>query len=125
MLTTSTPVGTNQESPKLDDTSFTKQMQFDITRMKSLFVEYFTKLSSETVGWVAIVLMHCATIPSIITLILGISDRLPPLDVVMFIWTGLTLFFIRALINKDMLNIITIGAGFIVQACLLGFLIFK
>lgn len=100
-------------------------MQFDITRMKSLFVEYFTKLSSETVGWVAIVLMHCATIPSIITLILGISDRLPPLDVVMFIWTGLTLFFIRALINKDMLNIITIGAGFIVQACLLGFLIFK
>lgn len=93
--------------------------------MKNFFVEHMAKVSSETIGWVAIVLMHCATIPSVLALILGISDRLPSLDVVAFIWLGLVLFFIRALITKDMLNIITIGVGFIVQASLLGFLIFK
>jgi hypothetical protein len=93
--------------------------------VKDFFTENIAKVSSETIGWVAIVLMHCATIPSVLALILGISDRLPSLDVVAFIWFGLVLFFIRALINKDMLNIITIGVGFIVQASLLGFLIFK
>jgi hypothetical protein len=55
----------------------------------------------------------------------GISDRLPSIDVVLFLWSGLVLLFIRALVNKDMLNIITIGTGFIVHAGLLGLLVFR
>ena len=70
-------------------------------------------------------LMHCATIPPVVGLILGISDRLPAVDVVMFVWAGLVLLFLRALVLKDMLNIITIGGGFVVQAALLGLLVFK
>jgi len=55
----------------------------------------------------------------------GISDKLPSVDVVLFLWAGLVLLFIKALVNKDMLNIITIGVGFIIQAGLLGLLVFK
>jgi len=53
------------------------------------------------------------------------SDKLPSLDVVMFAWGGLLLLFIRALIVRDMLHIITIGLGFFIQAFLLGLVVFK
>lgn len=126
MQTTSTQDGTNQESPKSDDTSSTKNVtMFDLEKIKQFFVDNVAKVSSETIGWLAVVFMHAATIPSILALIFGISDRLPSIDVVAFLWTGLLLLFVRALINRDMLNIITIGVGFIIQAGLLGFLVFK
>lgn len=93
--------------------------------MKDFIQRHATRVSSETVGWLAVVFVHCATVPSLLGLILGVSDRLPSLDVVLFIWTGLLLMFFRALIMKDVLITITIGVGFIIQAGLLGFLVFK
>ena len=83
------------------------------------------KLSADTIGWLAVLFLHGATIPPAVGLLLGISDRLPSIDVVLFVWVGLVLLFFRALVLKDMLNIITIGGGFIVQAALLGLLVFK
>jgi hypothetical protein len=93
--------------------------------MKKTAAEKISHLSSEGIGWLAVVLIHCATIPSLLSLIFAVSDKLPSLDVVMFAWGGLLLFFLKALINKDMLNIITIGVGFFVQAFLLGLVVFK
>ena len=93
--------------------------------IRRFFTQHIRTLSAESFGWMAILLMHGATIPSILGLIFSISDRLPPLDVIGFIWAGLVLFFIKALINKDTLNIMTIGIGFMIQAGLLGFIVFK
>lgn len=87
--------------------------------------EHLNNISSETVGWLAVLFIHCATIPSILGLLLGVSDKLPSIDVVMFLWISLMLLFIKALINKDTLNIVTISVGFMVQASLLGLLVFK
>ena len=98
---------------------------FDVEDVKVFFKDSATKLSSETLNWLAVLFIHCATIPSLLALLIGASDRLPSVDVVLFIWTGLFLMFIRSLIVKDMLNAITIGVGFMVQAGLLGFLVFK
>jgi hypothetical protein len=55
----------------------------------------------------------------------GLSDRTPGLDVILFVWCGLTLLFARAVVLKDMLNVITIGTGFIVQAVLMAMILFK
>lgn len=96
-----------------------------VQMMKSFFQEKFSHLSAEGIGWLAIVLVHCATIPSVLSLILGMSDKLPSLDVVMFAWGGLLLMFIKSLIAKDTLNVITIGFGFFVQAFLLALVVFK
>ena len=96
-----------------------------VDSVKASLSDKLSHLSSEGVGWLAVVLIHCATIPSLLSLIFAISDRLPSLDVVMFAWTGLLLFFVKALITKDMLNIITIGVGFFVQAFLLALVVFK
>jgi len=55
----------------------------------------------------------------------GLSDKMPPVDLIMFIWAGLSLLFVRAVILKDMLHIVTIGAGFIIHASLLALILFK
>lgn len=120
------PNGTKKGLFKLADTSSIKtKMLENLNTIKSAIAAHIRSLSADTVGWLAVIFMHAATIPSIIGLMLGVSDRLPSMDVVAFLWTGLVLMFARALILKDMLNIVTIGIGFIVQAGLLGFLVFK
>lgn len=89
------------------------------------FTENFSKVSAETLGWLAPVVIHCATIPTLLALLTGLSDRTPPIDVILFIWSGLVLLFGRAIILKDMFNVITIGAGFIVQSVIMALILFK
>ena len=83
------------------------------------------KVSADTMGWVAVILMHAATIPSLMALLTGLSDRTPGLDIVLFIWAGLLLLFGRAVVLKDILNIITISVGFIIQAVIMAVILFK
>ena len=101
--------------------------KFDLILMacKKFISEKFSHLSAEAVGWLAIVFVHCATIPSVLSLMIGLSDKLPSLDVVLFLWSGLLLMFIKSLIQRDMLLIITIGLGFFIQAFLLALVVFK
>jgi hypothetical protein len=40
-------------------------------------------------------------------------------------WTGLVLLFARAVVLKDMLNIVTVGVGFITQAVIMAMILFK
>ena len=82
-------------------------------------------VSAEAVGWLAVVLLHLATIPTMIALLTGLTEKLPPVDMVLFSWVGLFCFFLKATIQKDLLNIVTIGFGFFVQAALLALIIFK
>ena len=82
-------------------------------------------LSADTLGWLAAIVLHCATLPSFLALMTGLSDRTPGLDMILFLWGGLVLLFLRAVVLKDMLNIITIGVGFMVQAALMALILFK
>jgi hypothetical protein len=87
--------------------------------------QHLPKVSADTLGWLSVVLIHCATIPTLLALLTGLSDTVPNLDIVMFMWAGLVLLFFRAVVLKDMLNIITIGLGFIVQAVIMAMILFK
>lgn len=98
---------------------------FDVKNLREFVVFSLPKISTDTIGWFAILFFHCSTIPSLLGLLFGTSDRLPSIDVVLFVWTGLVLLFVRALIVKDMLNVITIGFGFMIQAALMGLLVFR
>ena len=93
--------------------------------VRNFFKEYLTHISAETLGWLAIILFNCTLIPTLLALMTGLSDRTPSLDVVGFVWAGLVLLFFRAIVLKDMLNIITIGVGFMVQAVLMALILFK
>jgi hypothetical protein len=87
--------------------------------------EHAPQVSAETMGWVAVILMHLATIPTLLAVLTGLTEKMPPVDLVLFAWAGLFCFFIKAAIQKDFLNIVTIGFGFFVQAGLMAMIIFK
>lgn len=97
----------------------------NVADIKNAVLNNFKDVSSDTVGWLAVLFVHCATIPPILGLLFGVSDKLPSIDVVLFLWTGLVLMFIRALLNKDTLNIVTISVGFMIQSALMGLLVFR
>lgn len=82
-------------------------------------------VSAETMGWAAVILLHLATIPTMVAILTGLTEKMPPVDMVLFSWVGLLCFFIKAVIQKDLLNIVTIGLGFFVQASLLALIVFK
>lgn len=104
-----------------------KQINFDGFKawVQTWFQEHFAKLSADTMGWIAAILIHLSTIPTLIATAAGLSDRMPPVDMVLFMWAALLLMFVRATILKDSLNIVTIGLGFAVQAVLMALMIFK
>lgn len=93
------------------------------------FVEFvsvrFNKISADTLGWMANIALHSATIPSFLALMTGITDKVPSVDVVLMLWAALGLLFFRAVLIKDLLNIVTIGIGFMIQAMVLIIIFFK
>ena len=100
-------------------------MKFDIDTARDFITNTLARISADTLGWLAAILLHAATIPTMLALMTGLSDRPPSLDLVLFIWSALVLMFLRAIVLKDNLNIITIGLGFIVQAVMMALVLFK
>ena len=98
---------------------------FDIATFKEFVGSKISTVSAETFGWLAIILLHSATIPSLLAVMSGLTDKLPSVDLVLLVWTGLALLFIKAAVQKDMLNVVTIGFGFMVQAGLMSLIFFK
>ena len=103
--------------------------QIDFNKVKKqvvdFFVNHFHKISADTLGWMAAIFLHLATIPSLLALLTGLTDSTPNIDVVMFLWAGLILLFCRAVILRDLLNIVTIAMGFVGQAVLMALILFK
>lgn len=93
--------------------------------IKILIQNKSKSFSSETLGWVAILFLHGATIPGMLAMMSGITDEPPPVDIVMMVWAGLLLLFTKAAIQKDMLNLVTIGVGFLIQALMLILIFYK
>lgn len=96
-----------------------------LNALRTWLEQHWPKVSAETLGWLAVIIIHSATIPTLFALLTGLSDTVPNLDIVLFVWAGLSLLFARAVVQKDMLNIVTIGAGFIVQAVIMAMILFK
>lgn len=100
-------------------------MDFDIEKVSKFVREKFAHVSAETLGWLAVIAVHAATIPSLLAVMTGLTDKMPGADLILLAWTGLTLLFVKAAVQKDMLNIITIGVGFIIQSVLMVLIFFK
>lgn len=113
-----TQVIINQVKSKIHDL-------FDLDLLVKNIKTHAPQVSAETMGWVAVILMHLATIPTLLAVLTGLTEKMPPVDLVLFAWAGLFCFFIKAAIQKDFLNIVTIGFGFFVQAGLMAMIIFK
>jgi hypothetical protein len=82
-------------------------------------------LSAHTLGWITIILLHFSAVPTLLALILAQSDKLPPYDLMIFVWAALTTLFFKSLIEKNFLYVSTICLGFIGQVVMLGMIVFK
>jgi len=79
----------------------------------------------EFLGWVGMLLIHGATVPTSLSVILGYSDKLPPLNMVLLVWGGLMLFLVRAVARRDILYIVSNAIGFFLNSVLLALIVFK
>ena len=107
---------------------FSEMFELIITKCESFKVDILYKiksLSADTIGWIAILCLHSVTIPSMIALMLGVTDNVPPVDMVIILWAALGLFFLKSIIKRDILNLITIGLGFMGHAMLMALIFFK
>lgn len=130
MQTTSHQSGNENESLKLENTSSTKVDWLNrFSNIKACISHFIDKKlrpsTAESIGWIGIVLLHSALIPTYLAIMSGLSDKMPPIDLVLFIWGAMITFFIRAAILKDTVNILTIGVGFIVNSIFLALILFK
>jgi hypothetical protein len=100
-------------------------IEFNLNSMKSFITEKFSHISAETLGWIAVLVLHSSTIPSLLAVMAGLTDRLPGVDLVLLVWGGLALLFLKAAVQKDMLNLVTIGFGFFIQAVMMALIFFK
>ena len=91
----------------------------------NFFREKFANITAETMGWLAVIILHAATIPSLLAVMAGLTDKMPSVDIVLLVWGGLSLLYAKAIVQKDMLNIVTIGIGFIAQSVLMVLIFFK
>ena len=99
--------------------------QDSVKEFVTQIIQSIKAVSAEAIAWTAIVLLHLSTVPSILAMMSGYSTDLPPADLVLMIWIALILFLLRAAIKRDVLQMLTVGIGFAVQAAMLVLLFFK
>ena len=87
--------------------------------------EHLGRISAHTLGWITIILLHFASIPTLIAVLMAQSDRLPPVDLMVFVWSALITLFFKSLIERTFLYIATICLGFSAQTLIMGLILFK
>lgn len=97
----------------------------DARKIADWIAAHVAPVSAETFAWLAVVLFHSATIPTLLAVLTGLSDRMPTVDLVLLTWAGLGALFIQAAIQKNMLQLISISVGFMLQASLMALIFFK
>jgi hypothetical protein len=87
--------------------------------------QHLINVSAHALGWIAIVMLHFSSVPTLWAVLIGQSDKLPNIDLMVFIWAALTTLFVKALLDKDRLYTATIAIGFVAQTLLMGLILFK
>jgi len=87
--------------------------------------EHLGHISARTLGWLTIILLHLASIPTLLSVLMAQNDKLPPVDLMIFVWSGLITLFFKSLIERNFLYIATICMGFCAQTVIMSLILFK
>jgi hypothetical protein len=87
--------------------------------------DHLGHVSAHTLGWVTIILLHLSSIPTLVSVLMAQSDKLPPVDLMVFVWSALITLFFKALIERNFLYIATICLGFAAQTVIMSLILFK
>ena len=97
----------------------------DINKVQKWVVDIIAPISAETLNWIGVILIHASTIPALLAVFTGLSDRMPPIDMVLLIWGGLIAMFVQAAVLNNRVQMFTISAGFMIQSILMALIFFK
>ena len=86
--------------------------------------EHFPQASAMSLHLTAVVLLHFATVPGLITVMLAWTDRMPQIDMVILTWAALVAMFVQALVERKMIIVVAIAVGFMLQALLMALIFF-
>ena len=78
----------------------------------------------ELCGWLGMILVQSATLPTTLSNLLGYSHQLPPISMVLLCWSGLALYFVRAYYQRDVLYMFSNGLGFSLNTILLALIVY-
>lgn len=87
--------------------------------------EHVANISATSLHIITVVLLHSSTLPTLLSLMFGISDKTPILDMVLLLWAALFAMFAQALIQKNQLIVMLITVGFMIQSVLLALIFFR
>lgn len=82
-------------------------------------------ITANTLNWLAVVLLHLATMPSLISVMWAWTDKMPMLDIVLLTWSGLVVLFLQAWVQKNMVLMATNTAGFMIQSLIMAIIFFR
>lgn len=89
------------------------------------FKSSIRKVTIDGIGWAALLALHAVTIPTLLGLMTGLSDKTPPIDMILILWAALGLFYFKSILEKNVVSIVIIGLGFIMQSVLMALVFFK
>ena len=87
--------------------------------------DHLGRVTGHTLGLITIIFLHLANVPTLVSVLMGQSDKLPPVDLMIFVWSGLVTLFFKSLIEKNFLYISTICLGFAAQTLMMGLILFR
>lgn len=97
----------------------------DPERVRIWLQTHAPALTANTLLWIAVVLMHSATLPSLMAVLWAWTDKMPQLDMVLLVWTGLAAMFVQSLVARNTLITVTVSVGFMIQAALMALIFFR
>jgi hypothetical protein len=87
--------------------------------------EHVANLSATSLHIISVILLHSSTIPTLLSLMFGISDKTPILDMVLLLWAALLAMFAQALIQKNYVIVTVITVGFMIQSVIMALIFFR
>jgi len=87
--------------------------------------DHLVNVSAHTLGWLTIVMLHLSSVPTLLAVLTHQSDKMPPVDIMLFIWGGLIAIFFKSLFERNYLYIATVCLGFVGQTVLMSLILFK
>ena len=94
-------------------------------QIRQWIVDHLPHVSANTLQIMAVVLIHAATLPSLISIALAWTDRSPMLDMVILVWAGLIAMYAQALLQNNRVLTVLISVGFMCQAILMALIFFR
>jgi hypothetical protein len=108
--------------------SFSVLKEMAVNFVNKLWLEFkssIRQVSIDGIGWTGLIALHAVTIPSLFGLMTGLTDNTPPIDMVIILWAAMALFYIKAILERNVVSLVIIGLGFIMQSILMALVFFK